>query len=109
MLCYQTKSNAHTRSFFVWSKAVMNAASLVFGTECRINGCFFHFSQSIFRRVQTHGMFQDYFETKFRKTYKLLQALAFLPPDNVIEGFGMIRAQTTDKKGQALLDYFEKT
>jgi hypothetical protein len=91
-----------------YEKAVMNAASLVFGDECKINGCFFHFSQSLFRRIQTHGMLKDYYNPQFRKTFKLIQALAYLPPGSVIKGFGLIKSQAPSSS-RSLLDYFENT
>lgn len=75
-----------------YEKAVMSAATSVFGRECKVNGCYFHLSQSLFRRVQTKGAYEDYMKQsvkgeEFRKYFKLLQALAYLPQQYIIDGF----------------------
>ena len=55
-----------------FEKAVFNAIKEVF--NCRIQACFFHLSQSFFRRVQTQGYLNDYYSNEdFRLFFKMIQ------------------------------------
>jgi hypothetical protein len=38
--------------------------------------CFFHFSHSGLRRVQYHGLVREWYDDKFRISFKTMQALA---------------------------------
>ena len=62
------------------------------GVHC--TGCFFHLSQSVWRRIQAAGLQHDYqTDSNFASWLRCIPALAFLPPgdedrtDNQIEGF----------------------
>jgi hypothetical protein len=67
-----------------FEKAVMNTVNLVF--KCFIYGCFFHLSQNFFRKVQECNLIDYATNDEFRLYYKLMQALAFVPEDDVIKG-----------------------
>ena len=67
----------------------MNAALSVF--KCKIYGCYFHFSQSLWRRVQLLGLTKNWYNPSFRLSFKKIQALAFLPETDVIKGFEIIK------------------
>jgi hypothetical protein len=69
-------------------KSANNAARKIF--KCFIHLCFFHFSQSGWRRVQINGLVKAWYEDDFRLSFKKIQALAFLPVHDVIEGFEII-------------------
>ncbi|CAF1394457.1 unnamed protein product [Rotaria sp. Silwood1] len=72
-------------------------------------GCLFHFSQAVWRQVQSKGLTTKYNEDEyFRLNVKKLIALAFVPLDQVITGFALICDQFNDDADD-LLDYFEKT
>ncbi len=69
--------------------AAINAFKKVFKEkEVKIYGCFFHFSQSLFRRVQTHSSLKYYNDEKigpsYRKSFGRLQALAFVHPNEIV-------------------------
>ncbi|CAF4262164.1 unnamed protein product, partial [Rotaria sordida] len=72
-------------------------------------GCFFHFSQAIWRQVQRKGLVTKYKEDEyFRLNVRKLIALAFVPVDEITTGFELI-ANQFDDDADDLLDYFEKT
>jgi hypothetical protein len=71
-----------------FEKAANNAARKIF--KCFIHLCFFHFSQSGWRRVQINGLVKAWYEDDFRLSFKKIQALAFLPVHDVVEGFEII-------------------
>jgi hypothetical protein len=51
-------------------------------------GCFFHLCQSIFRHIQENGLKREYEPNpEVALTLKLLPALAFVPTQDVVEGF----------------------
>ena len=72
-----------------FEKAAMNAAKLVF--KCKIYGCFFHLSQSFWRRVQKLGLVKKWYSSEFRNSFKKMQALAFLPVKDTVEGFEILK------------------
>ncbi|CAF4950134.1 unnamed protein product, partial [Rotaria magnacalcarata] len=72
-------------------------------------GCLFHFSQAVWRQVQSKGLTTKYNEDEvFRLNAKQLIALAFAPLDQIITGFDLICDQFDDDADD-LLEYFEKT
>ena len=77
--------------------AAMNALSVCF-ISSRINGCFFHFSQILWRRIQADGFSLRYkTDSKFRTNFSLVVALAFVPDVHVKAMFAK------------LVDYFLNT
>ena len=67
--------------------AARNSARRAF-PDVQIAGCFFHLCQSIWRRVQHEGLRATYVENEnFRGFIKMMTSVAFLPPDQVLEGF----------------------
>ena len=49
-----------------------------------VSGCFFHFSQYIFRKIQSNGLTNQYIEdTEFAITMRMLPSLAFVPEHDV--------------------------
>lgn len=50
---------------------------------------FFHFSQAVWRQIQKTGLVANYSEEdpKFALNLKMLNALAFVPPSNVVQSF----------------------
>jgi hypothetical protein len=52
--------------------------------ETRINGCFFHLTQIIWRKIQASGYVQIYkTDEKFKMNIKMILELAFIPDENV--------------------------
>jgi hypothetical protein len=57
-----------------------------------IKGCYFHFTQCLYRWIQTHGLAIDYREStsNIRTFVSNCAALAFLPPANVRLAFASV-------------------
>jgi hypothetical protein len=88
--------------------SVLDALKSTF-TETKIRGCWFHFSQSLFRHAQALGLQPKYqSDRNFKNKIKLLSALAFVPANHVQQRFREIVAKMpTDLI--PLCHYFEKT
>lgn len=89
-----------------YEKAVFNAAKLVWPL-CHIYGCFFHLSQSFLRKVQSKYLKIYKTESEFRSSYRLMQSLAFLPENDVIDVFLFLK-RTTTSSFEPMLNYLEK-
>lgn len=88
-----------------FEKAAINAFKKVFQCE-EIHGCFFHLSQAWYRRIQSKIKEWNKNEN-FRITYRKLQALAFLPVDDVSDGFKLISKKYPSELSD-LVSYIEK-
>ncbi|XP_034936450.1 uncharacterized protein [Chelonus insularis] len=80
----------------------------------KITGCNFHFNQCFRRRIQSCGLQSRYNQDViFAANLRLLMALAFIPPKDVIEGYELIvgcdfyKCNSDDLED--LLAYFEMT
>jgi hypothetical protein len=90
--------------------AMINAIRTEF-PQTSHRGCFFHLCQSIFRHIQENGLKREY-ETnpEVALTLKLLPALAFVPTQDVVEGFEHLCDQNIfSPELQVIVDYFEDT
>ena len=77
-----------------------------------VKGYFYHLSSNIWKKVQHFGLQQSYNEDQeFALRTRMLCAVAFVPPDNVIAGFeelsDLIR-NTYQGEMDDLLDYFQE-
>lgn len=73
-----------------FEKAAMNAMSAAF-PNARITGCYFHLCQSVIRKVNEIGLKVDYENNNEVRGYvRCLAALAFVPPDDVVEAFELL-------------------
>ena len=73
---------------------------------------FFHLTQATYRKVQELGLARAYNSlSDFRKYCAMLDALAFLPLDQVKEGMAIIRDKIPIDVPEStnLVDYFDKT
>lgn len=100
----------------------INAAKMVFSTT-KMHGCFFHFCQSIWRKIQQIGLQARYSEdSTFALNIRQIMALAFIPVDDIKETFRLMCASSfwseneedddvdeDSQKIQELLNYFETT
>ena len=95
-----------------FERAVINAFHLIDET-IDMKGCFYHLSSNIWKKVQHSGLQQRYSEDQeFALHTRMLSAVAFMPPDNVIAGFEELSDMIRDTYQGAmdeLLDYFEET
>ncbi|KAK7486345.1 hypothetical protein BaRGS_00022393 [Batillaria attramentaria] len=69
-----------------FERAALNSISEHFPTTA-VHGCFFHFGQCLWRNLQSLGLQDWYLEPENSLLIKTIQALAFVPPDDVIEAF----------------------
>ena len=72
-------------------------------------GCFFHFCQCIYRKLCACGLKSLYdTDAEFALNIRMLSALAFLPPNRVVEGFNLlIDENIIPGEADSVLDYFE--
>jgi len=77
-----------------------------------IKGCYFHFTQCIYRWIQTHGLAIDYRENASNiRTFVNCAALAFLPPANIRLAFASVSGAQdhTVPSVQQFATYFQQT
>ena len=94
-----------------FERAVFGAVKQIFGVGVEINGCFFHLSQSFFRRVKVKGFYINYMTNPiFKRCFYLSQALCFSPINDVIHGFSIVYEYASNNCTEYLefLDYIEK-
>ena len=96
-----------------FEKPVMDAFKNVFGNT-ELQGCFFHLSQAIWRKIQSIGLTNSYVNDANSRLYcKLLAALAFLPPDEITQAFEELLDTLEDlqmeQEMEELYCYFEDT
>lgn len=102
-----------------FERAAMQEISAVF-PEAEVHGCFFHFSQCIWRKIQQYGLATEYRDdAEFAAKLRYLPALAFMPCANIRKAFDDLkkimklpkrpRAGTLHFKLRQLYDYFEET
>ena len=72
-------------------------------------GCFFHFSQAIFRKIHSLGLQVRYKDDEdFAHKVRMLAASAFVRESDVIIPFEAV-SEDFPLDGQAVIDYFEDT
>ena len=73
----------------------------------QIGGCYFHFTQSLYRRIQSEGLVVTYgADIQCRIAYRKIETLAFIPPKDVVFALKTIKAPNYFK---SFLEYFENT
>uniref|UniRef100_T1JH24 MULE transposase domain-containing protein n=1 Tax=Strigamia maritima TaxID=126957 RepID=T1JH24_STRMM len=93
--------------------ALQNAVSICF-PRARVAGCFFHYSQAIWRRVQKLGLTDGYRDNpRITRTVKRCMALSLLPHTSFVAGLQTIREYTRlqgidSGKVKSLLLYIER-
>lgn len=88
--------------------AVHKAAKTVFGEHISIRGCFYHLSQSTYRKIQNLGLSKRYKEDENFNLYcAMMDGLAFLPVDKVCEGMNYLK-QNCPTGAENLLQYFDE-
>jgi hypothetical protein len=89
--------------------AAISAAKHVFGEEVDVRGCFYHLTQSTWRKVQELGLASTYrTDEAFRLFCGMLDGLAFLPVADVENGLQWLQTVTPSNATQ-LLTYFDET
>jgi len=93
--------------------STINAIKKVF-PNTSLHGCFFHYSQALWRHIQDSGLAIKYREeSNFALNIKKLNALSFVPPHLVINAYEAILETEFYIENETLLsdflDYFEST
>ncbi|XP_064619545.1 uncharacterized protein LOC135482961 [Lineus longissimus] len=89
--------------------AAFNALNNVIGDDTEIKGCFYHLTQSTWRKIQELGLVNLYKEQdEFRHFCGMLEGLAFLPLEDVEDGMTHIR-RIAPAVANDLIDYFDTT
>ncbi|KAL0821973.1 hypothetical protein ABMA28_005362 [Loxostege sticticalis] len=94
-------------SFFKsdWETAIMNAVKTVY-PDVKIKGCFFHFSNAIWKNAEKFEMTLD---KQHRRIVRLTTNLALLPVEYVPEGWLFIMNEAPDDTATAnFVAYFQK-
>ncbi|XP_049315649.1 uncharacterized protein LOC125779119 isoform X2 [Bactrocera dorsalis] len=77
------------------------------GTDLR--GCFFHFSQIIWRKVQKERLVKKYGNYEnFSLQVRMLKSLAFVPPDEISEYYNSLCSILDDYDMLRLANWFER-
>ncbi len=103
--------NAYPSSHNVgFERALFNAVGKVFGNDVEIYGCYFHLSQNFFKHVKNLGLYVLYkTDFRFKHCFLLTQSLAFIPTDDVLEGFLKVKSNCLKNCAafEPYLDYIE--
>ncbi|XP_072397919.1 uncharacterized protein [Diabrotica undecimpunctata] len=96
-----------------FERAAMNAAQTEF-PNVRIRGCFFHFSQCMWRHIQSAGLQRRNIENPdFALHLRQLTALAFVPDNHVVRVYEELLNSDFYTQNEELLvpliNYFEDT
>ena len=71
-------------------------------------GCFFHYKQSMWRRISELGLSIDYnTNAQVKRELKIIQFLAFVPVDHVIDLFVELKAALGDDTDSRVLDFYD--
>ena len=92
-----------------FEQAAINAVKTTFGPHVQTLGCFYHLTQSTWRKIQELGLSEYYKgDSEFRHFCGMVDGLAFLPLHEVQTGMEYLRSISVPGS-EALLDYFDAT
>ena len=92
-----------------FEQATINAVSSTLGSDVQSRGCFYHLTQSTWRKVQQLGLVTLYRSDDDVKLFcGMLDGLAFLPVADVPEGLKYLKEHTPEGL-EPLIDYFDAT
>ena len=77
-----------------------------FGNDRRVNGCYFHYSQAVLKKVNKLGLSPVYRQSEsVRDTVRKLLVLPLLNPTQILQAFTLIQSENADTLGR-LFTYF---
>ena len=92
-----------------FEQAVISAIQSTLGNDIQVRGCFYHLTQATWRKIQELGLVRKYRDDEdFKLFCGQLDALAFLPIEDIPEGITDIRT-ITPIDAEGLVDYFDQT
>jgi len=104
--------NAPLTFLIDFERATMIALNAIF-PQTEISGCFFHLTSNIWKRIQAFGLQEQYqADGEFALHLRMIAALAFIPPDEVVNAFDRlceVIRNTYQNDADRVLDYFEDT
>lgn len=98
-----------------FEKAEEKAFLHVFGDNIVLHGCYFHFAQSIWRKVQSLGMSEIYGNNEnYNKIIKKFIALSLCEVEDIVNRFDLVSREFINNFQltlihQTFLDYFQTT
>ena len=108
--CAEISFQPHPRIVITdFEQAMFNAVRQVLGEDVQSHGCFYHLTQSTWRKIQELGLTNVYKENNEVQHYcGILNGLAFLPVDGIVQGLAYLRERMPDDLEQ-LVNYFDAT
>jgi len=92
-----------------FEQSVIKALQIVLGPAIAIQGCFYHLTQATWRKIQELGLAGRYStDEEFKLFCGQIDALAFLPFEDIPAGMTSLRDNTPDGADE-LLSYFDRT
>ncbi|KAL8593787.1 hypothetical protein ACOMHN_041261 [Nucella lapillus] len=92
-----------------FEQAMMRAILAVLGDHITVQGCFYHLTQSTWRKIQELGMTNRYRDAEEVKLFcGMVDALALLPIGDLTEALDFLEDSTPEGL-EPLLDYFKRT
>ena len=89
--------------------AIINAFKAKFGLHISTNGCFYHLTQSSWKKIQALGLQEHYkSDEKFKHFCGMVDGLAFLPEHLVCDGMEYLR-ENAPEAATEFVDYFNST
>ena len=101
-----------THAMSDWEQAARNAFKQVYPGS-KMNGCWFHYTQAVWRRTQKAGLVQSFRENPQVASFlRNIMAIPFLPPDLIHPTFSQLQIPTLTNDDRPKLDqtikYFKK-
>ncbi|KAI6654464.1 hypothetical protein LOD99_860 [Oopsacas minuta] len=95
-----------------WEQAARNAVKRVY-PGIRVNGCWFHYTQAIWRKTQKYGLASTCRgNSECASFVKKIMAIPFLPAELILPIYNLLQIPTLQqsqmKKLEVFLNYFEK-
>ena len=104
--------NGPTSILVDFEKAAINALTAQI-PQTDVSGCFYHLSSNVWKHIQEYGLQVQYNnDANFALHMRMIAALAFVPPNDVIASFDLLVAeirQNFNGVADDLLEYFEDT
>ena len=90
-----------------FEQAAIKAARVEFPNSNN-KGCFFHFCQNLWRKIQSEGLANEYGNNEdFSIKLRQITALAFLPPSEIPAAFDQVKL-LLPQNAAGIVQYFEK-
>lgn len=92
-----------------FEQAALQAITAILGSEVTIRCCFYHLTQSSWRKIQELGLATVYKENEDIKLFRaMVDSLAFLPLEDVSAGMNYLK-QNTPEGMEPFVTYFDQT